>query len=82
MPSITIHSDNTEALHQFANLVQLFDFKVIKTDIPVAKKLQKLANLPITYAAKKANPFAMAGIWKNKNITQAELRQKAWGDRL
>ncbi len=82
MPSITIHSENIEALQQFANLVQLFDFKVIKVDIPTQKKKQIIDNLPITYAVKNANPFAMAGIWKNKKITQAELRKKAWGDRL
>jgi hypothetical protein len=38
--------------------------------------------LPISYASEKPDIKALAGIWKNKNITLEQLRKKAWGERL
>ncbi len=37
--------------------------------------------LPVTPATEKADIKALAGIWKNKDITLEKLRQEAWGDR-
>ncbi len=45
--------------------------------IPHGEKL-----LPVTPATEKPDIKALAGIWKNKNITLESLRQEAWGDRL
>ena len=36
--------------------------------------------LPITLA-KKPNVLALAGIWKDRNISFKELRKLAWGNR-
>ena len=36
--------------------------------------------LPISFA-EKPDFMALAGIWKDKNITLAQLRKEAWGDR-
>ena len=41
----------------------------------------KLINeLPIIFA-EKPNFMALAGIWKDKNFTLAQLRKEAWDDR-
>lgn len=44
--------------------------------IPHGRKL-----LPVTPATEKPDIKALAGIWKNKDITLEKLRQEAWGDR-
>lgn len=45
-----------------------------------ARSVEISNTLPISYAE---NPdfMALAGIWKDKNITPEELRAEAWGDR-
>ena len=42
---------------------------------------QPKSQIPITFAD-EPDFMSLAGIWKNKNITQEQLRQDAWGDRL
>jgi hypothetical protein len=42
---------------------------------------QQKKSIPITYAT-KPDFMALAGIWKDKNITSEQLRHDAWGDRL
>ncbi|MEO8146132.1 MAG: hypothetical protein ABI723_00780 [Bacteroidia bacterium] len=39
------------------------------------------SELPVSYS-KNPDALALAGIWKNKKITQTELRKKAWGNRI
>jgi hypothetical protein len=42
------------------------------------KAKSKRKSIPITYS-KKPDIMALSSIWKNKNITLDELREKAWG---
>jgi hypothetical protein len=38
--------------------------------------------LPVTPATEKPDLTALAGIWKDKDITLETLRKEAWGERL
>jgi len=44
------------------------------------KAKSKRKSIPITYS-KNPDIMALSGIWKNKNITLDELREKAWGNK-
>lgn len=78
MTEITIRSNNNIAIQKLIDFLQLFDFQIIKKrEIQVDDEDE---DLPITYA-EEPDVLALAGIWKGRNITQEELRQKAWGDR-
>jgi hypothetical protein len=78
MPEITIRSNNNIAIQKLVDFLQLFDFQIIKKrEVPVDDEDE---DLPIDYA-EEPDFMALAGIWKGRNITQEELRQKAWGDR-
>ena len=79
MPEILIRSTNVDALKKLADLVRVFGFEVITSADTTPTK--NLSHLPITFA-KKPNVLALAGIWKDKNITLEQLRKDAWGDRL
>jgi hypothetical protein len=48
-----------------------------KSDSKPSQKSQ----LPIVFA-KNPDFMALTGIWKDKNITQDQLRKNTWGDRL
>jgi len=45
----------------------------------VANNIDKIAALPISFA-KKPDVAALAGIWKDKDISLKDLRKKAWGE--
>ncbi len=78
MTEITIRSNNNIAIQKLIDFLQLFDFQIIKKrEIQVDDEDE---DLPITYA-EEPDVLALAGIWEGRNITQEELRQKAWGDR-
>ncbi len=82
MPEVIIKYKSAKALQVIKDIAKYFDFVVEK---PKTKKhdnnIGKDAALPIAFAE---NPdiTALAGIWKDKDITLAGLRKKAWGDRL
>ena len=82
MPQITITYKGSKTLAALHDLSKYFDFVIESTTTHKEKKEKKSEpQLPINYAA-HPNVEALAGIWKDKNISLAELRQKAWGERL
>ena len=82
MPEITLKYKNEKALHALQDLSRYLDFVVKK---PVSAKKahneKKAGPLPITFAA-DPDVTALAGIWKNKNISLDDLRKNAWGNRI
>jgi hypothetical protein len=79
MTEITIRSNNNIAIQKLIDFLQLFDFQIIKKREIITDDDDD-EELPITYA-EEPDVLALAGIWEGRNITQEELRQKAWGDR-
>ncbi len=79
MPELTIKYKNVRTLQALTDLARYFDF-VIEQPVQNLKAKGK-SKLPIDFAD---NPdlSALAGIWKEKEITLDELRKKAWVDRL
>ena len=80
MPEITIKYKNPETLNALMDFAKYFDFVIKK---PKSKKAVQTVNqdLPIDFS-KHPDVTALAGIWKEKNITLEDLRKNAWGDRL
>ena len=78
MTEITIRSNNNIAIQKLIDFLQLFDFQIVKKR-EVETEIDD-EDLPITYAT-EPDVLALAGIWESRNVTQEELRQKAWGDR-
>ena len=82
MPEIIIKYKNEKALDALKDFAKAFDFILVKP------KIKKKGNphrdtdsLPIIFA-QKPNVTALAGIWKDKDISLGDLREKAWGNRL
>ena len=79
MAEVIIKYKSAKTLEALKDIAKYFDFVVEK---PLAKKKHSKSSspLPITFAT---NPdvTALAGIWKDKNITLADLRKNAWGGR-
>lgn len=81
MTEITIRSNNNLAIQKLIDFLQLFDFQIIKKrEVETEIEDDNDDDLPITYAT-EPDVLALAGIWEGRNITQEELRQKAWGNR-
>jgi hypothetical protein len=78
MPEVKIRYKNARTLKALRGIAKYFDFELEEDIKSVSKK--RAASIPISYAR---NPDfkALAGIWKDKNITLDELRQKGWGER-
>ncbi len=77
--------DNKAAF--FMELLKNFSYVKAKPIEEVSQKKLKThpsnsgIEIPVTYA-KNPDVLALKGIWKNKKITQTELRKKAWGNRI
>jgi hypothetical protein len=81
MQEIIIRTNNPLALQKLKDFLLLFDFEVIYKNELENREIEA-KNLPVTWA-KEPDFMSLAGIWKNKPpITQEELREKAWGNRL
>jgi hypothetical protein len=81
MPEITIKYKSEKTFQVLQDLARYFDFVIVK---PKAQKtLQKRVNatLPIVFS-ENPDVTALAGIWKDKDITLEYIRKKAWGNRL
>ena len=82
MPELIIKYKGAKALRALNDFAKYFDFIIEKPKSKNAPgdKDQK-SSLPIEFAS---NPdiTALAGIWKDKDITLSELRKNAWGSRL
>ena len=82
MPEVVIKYKNAKARMALNDFAKYFDFAIQKTK---SKKevgnINKVDSLPIVFAD---NPdvTALAGIWKDRDISLSELREKAWGGRL
>jgi len=77
MPEVTIQYKSHKTLQALMDIAKYFDF-TIKAE-KKAKKPKK--ELPIEFA-KNPDVSALAGIWKDKDITLEQLRKQSWGDRL
>ncbi len=77
MPEITIKYKNLKTLQALMDIAKYFDFTITTP----AKRTGKKNALPIDFA-EKPDVTALSGIWKDREISLEELRQKAWGDRL
>ena len=69
MKEIIVRTGNEAALQKLVELLRMFDFEVEQ----VADHTAPLEEVV------KPDFMALAGIWKDRNITQEELRQQAWG---
>lgn len=78
MPEVIIKYKSHKTLQALLDIAKYFDFTVTTPPKVVAGKT---SGLPIEFA-QEPNIMALAGIWKDKEITLEELRKKAWGDRV
>ena len=65
MESLTIYAKNTEQIDFLYKFLQHLDFVVMPSKKQIAKN-------------KEYDFFKSAGIWENRNISQSDLRAKAW----
>lgn len=77
MKEIIIRSSNLVALQKLEELLSLFDFEIERREIPAEKEVA----LPVSYS-EKPNILALAGIWKDQDISLESIRKEAWGDRI
>jgi hypothetical protein len=68
MESITIYLKDSKKMSFLKELLNQFDFIIVDDSLKKRKKTSE----------KKHDFFASAGIWKGRNITQEDLRAKAW----
>ncbi len=82
MPEVIIKYKNAKVLDVLKDIAKYFDFVVLQ---PKSKKstgeAKKTDSPPIVFA-KEPDITALAGIWKDKNISLNDLRKNAWGGRL
>lgn len=82
MPEVIIKYKSARALKALQDLTKLFDMVIEK---PVTNNLlqsiEQYPDLPITFS-KNPDVTALAGIWKDRDITLEELRKEAWGNRI
>ena len=69
MKEIIVRTGNEAALQKLVELLRMFDFEVEQVS-DAGSSLEEAA---------QPDFMALAGIWKDRNITQEELRQQAWG---
>ncbi len=82
MPEIVIKYKNEKTLELLKDLAKYFDFDIEKKTTIAIKKADRAEEntYPISFA-KRPDFMALAGIWKDKEISLVELRKNAWGDR-
>ena len=81
MPEVIIKYKNARVLEVLSAFAKYFDFDV---EHPKPKKKIKEdlnSSLPIVFAD-KPNVTALAGIWKDRDISLEDLRKNAWGNRI
>jgi len=82
MPEIIVKYKTAKSLSALKDLAKYFDFVLEKPKSKrAANNAAKPSSLPITFA-ENPDVTALAGIWKGKDISLNELREKAWGERL
>ncbi len=74
--TLTLETNDLKELEQILLLVKSLDINII---VPTKEeKLKAMLEKAITKADKTADLRALFGIWKDKNITIEEIREKAW----
>ncbi len=74
--TLTIETNDLKELEQILVLAKSLNVSII---IPTKEeKLKAMLEKAPTKPDKTADPRALFGIWKDKNITIEEIREKAW----
>ncbi|MFM2047645.1 MAG: hypothetical protein RI955_191 [Bacteroidota bacterium] len=86
MPEVTIKYNNKNVLNLLKDFSKYFEMEIIekkekKTTTPRKGKLKIYNKDTSAQNTNKDGILALAGIWKDKNITLEEIREKAWGNR-
>lgn len=82
MPEVIIKYKGAKALKALQDLTMMFDIVIEKSPgDKVSPEEKRSPNPPITFA-EKPDIKALAGIWEGRDITLAQLRKEAWGDRI
>ncbi len=84
MQEVTLKFKNSKAMEALLDFAKKLDIAVEKK-VPIQKS-KNPANpdhdkLPITFA-KQPDVTALAGIWKDRELSLEDLRKEAWADRL
>ena len=80
MPVIIIKYKSSKTLRLLEDLSRHLGF-LIESPAPPKAEPGKDRHIPIDFAT-DPDVTALAGIWKDREITLEQLRKKAWGDRL
>jgi hypothetical protein len=81
MPEVIIKYKNAKALEALRDFAKYFDIIVEQPKLEKQAKQNIDPALPIVFA-KKPDVTALAGIWKGRDISLADLRKNAWGHRI
>ncbi len=82
MPEVIIKYKSPKTLLALLDIAKYFDFTVKpKKQVKQTIKSTEKRSLPIVFS-ETPDIEALAGIWKDKNVTLSELREKAWGGRF
>ena len=74
--TLTIETNDLKELEQILVLAKSLNVSII---IPTKEeKLKAMLEKALTKPDKTADPRTLFGIWKDKNITIEEIREKAW----
>ncbi|OFY97387.1 MAG: hypothetical protein A3K10_06125 [Bacteroidetes bacterium RIFCSPLOWO2_12_FULL_31_6] len=77
MKTITIQLKNNKALQFLYGLEELNLIKILD-ELRTSNMHKKLSKIKPKRQSKNETLFDLAGIWKDKNITLEEIREKAW----
>jgi len=83
MPEVLIKYKSEKVLKALYDLAKIFDISIekqVKSTLPNNNE-KSLDKPPITFA-QNPDVTALAGIWAGRDISLAELRKEAWGDRI
>ncbi len=80
METILIKVDNKENMSFLLNLLRKLNFiaEIQQSTISKIGNLSKYASSPIQWAESKPSFSDFSGIWKDRQISLNQLREKAW----
>jgi hypothetical protein len=82
MPELIIKYKGAKTLRALNDFAKYFDFTIEKPKPKKANaKEAKESNIHIEFA-EDPDVTALAGIWKDKDITLEDIRKRAWGSRI
>lgn len=72
MKALIVRTENEAALRKLGELLRTLNFEV-----------EQVEEKPVSVSEPFEPDFmSLAGLWKDRDITQEELRKAAWGNRL